>query len=133
MCIRDRKVIGIDLGIKSFLTDSDGREVENPRCYERDLERLRREHRKLSRKKRRSNNWLKQLRRLCKVYEKIGRKRDDFIHKLSRFYVDSYDFIAVEDLKIENMRRNHNLSMQISDASEVHSPPARLRELVRQL
>ena len=110
-------MIGIDLGIKRFLTDSEGREVENPRFYERDLERLRREHRKLSRKKRRSNNWLKQLKRLCKIYEKIERKRDDFIHKLSRFYVDSYDFIAVEDLKIENMRRNHNLSMQISDAS----------------
>jgi len=112
-----KRAIGIDLGIKSFLTDSDGREVENPRFYERDLERLRREHRKLSRKKRRSNNWLKQLKRLCKVYERIKRKRDDFIHKLSRFYVDNYDFIAVEDLKIDNMRRNHNLSMRISDAS----------------
>jgi len=111
------KVIGIDLGIKSFLTDSEGREVENPRFYERDLERLRREHRKLSRKKRRSKNWLKQLKRLCKVYERIERKRDDFIHKLSRFYVDNYDLIVVENLKIENMRRNHNLSMQISDAS----------------
>jgi len=111
------RAVGIDLGIKSFLTDSDGREVENPRFYERDLERLRVEHRKLSRKKRRSNNWLKQLKRLCKVYEKIERKRDDSLHKLSRFYVDNYDFIAVEDLKIDNMKRNHNLSMRISDAS----------------
>jgi len=111
------RAVGIDLGIKSFLTDSDGRAVENPRFYERDLERLRVEHRKLSRKKRRSNNWLKQLKRLCKVYERIERKRDDFLHKLSRFYVDNYDFIAVEDLKIDNMKRNHNLSMRISDAS----------------
>ena len=111
------KAIGIDLGIKSFLTDSDGREVENPRFYERELERLRVEHRKLSRKKRRSNNWLKQLRRLCKVYEKIERKRDDFLHKLSRFYVDNYDLIAVEALNIENMRRNRILSMRISDVS----------------
>jgi len=75
------------------------------------------EHRKLSRKKRRSKNWLKQLRRLCKIYEKIERKRDDFLHKLSRFYVDNYDLIVVEALKVENMRRNHNLSAQISDAS----------------
>jgi len=109
--------VGIDLGIKSFLTDSDGRAVENPRCYERDLERLRVEHRKLSRKKRRSKNWLKQLKRLCKIYEKIERKRDDFLHKLSRFYVDNYDLIVVEALKVENMRRNHNLSSEISDAS----------------
>ena len=111
------KAIGIDLGIRSFLTDSEGREVENPRFYERDSERLRREHRKLSRKKRGSKNYLRQLRRLCKVYEKIERKRDDFLHKLSRFYVDNYDLIAVEDLEIENMKRNHNLSSEISDAS----------------
>ncbi len=112
-----KSVIGIDLGIKSFLTDSDGRVIENPRFYERDLERLRIEHRKLSRKKRSSNNWLKQLRRLCKVYERIERKRDDFLHKLSRFYVDNYDLIVVEALKVENMMRNHNLSSEISDAS----------------
>jgi len=112
-----KSVIGIDLGIRSFLTDSDGRVIENPRFYERDLERLREEHRKLSRKKRGSNNWLKQLRRLCKVYERIERKRDDFLHKLSRFYVDNYDLIVVEALKVENMKRNHNLSAQISDAS----------------
>ena len=111
------KAVGIDLGIKSFLTDSDGRAIENPRFYEQDFERLRVEHRKLSRKKRGSKNWLKQLRRLCKVYEEIERKRDDFLHKLSRFYVDNYDLIVVEDLKVENMRRNHNLSSEISDAS----------------
>ena len=109
--------VGIDLGIKSFLTDSDGRAIENPRFYEQELERLRIEHRKLSRKKRHSNNWLKQLRRLCKVYERIERRRDDFLHKLSRFYVDNYDLIVVEDLEVENMRRNHNLSSEISDAS----------------
>ena len=111
------RVIGIDLGIKSFLTDSEGRAIENPRFYERDLERLRVEHQKLSKKKKGSKNWLKQLRRLCKVYEKIERKRDDFLHKLSRFYVDNYDLIVVEDLNIENMKRNHNLSSEISDAS----------------
>ena len=111
------KVVGIDLGIRSFLTDSDGRAIENPRFYEQELERLRIEHRKLSRKKRHSKNWLKQLRRLCKVYERIERRRDDFLHKLSRFYVDNYDLIVVEDLEVENMRRNHNLSSEISDTS----------------
>jgi len=104
------------LGIRSFLTDSEGRAIENPRFYEREIERLRREHRKLSRKRKRSKNYLKQLRRLCKIYEKIERKRDDFLHKLSRFYVDNYDLIVVEALEVENMRRNHNLS-EISDAS----------------
>ena len=110
-------MIGIDLGIRSFLTDSEGRVIENPKFYERELEHLRREHRKLSRKKRGSKNWLKQLKRLCKIYEEIERKRDDFLHKLSRFYVNNYDLIVVEDLEVENMKRNHNLSSEISDAS----------------
>jgi len=125
ICVEDAEVpkkeieraIGIDLGIRSYLTDSEGRVIENPRFYERDLERLRIEHRKLSRKKRRSKNWLKQLRMLCKIYERIERKRDDFLHKLSRFYVDNYNLIVVEDLEVENMRRNHKLSSEISDAS----------------
>jgi len=111
------RVVGIDVGISVFLTDSDGREVENPRFYERDLERVKMEHKRLSRKEKGSKNWMKQLRRLCKVYERIERKRDDFIHKLSRFYVNNYDLIAVEGLKIENMKKNHKLSMGISDAS----------------
>ena len=111
------KVVGIDLGIRSFLTDSEGRVIENPRFYEQDFECLRIEHRKLSRKKKSSKNWLKQLRRLCKVYERIERRRDDFLHKLSRFYIDNYDLIVVEALNVENMRRNHNLSSEISDAS----------------
>ena len=111
------RAIGIDLGIRSYLTDSEGRAIENPKFYEQELERLRREHRKLSRKKRRSKNYLKQLRRLCKIYEKIERKRDDFLHKLSRFYIDNYNLIVVEDLEVENMRRNHNLSSEISDTS----------------
>jgi len=125
ICVEDAEVpkkeieraIGIDLGIRSYLTDSEGRAIENPKCYERDLERLRIEYRKLSRKKRLSKNWLKQLRMLCKIYERIERKRDDFLHKLSRFYVDNYDLIVVEDLEVENMRRNHKLSSEISDAS----------------
>jgi len=111
------KVVGIDLGIRSFLTDSEGRVIENPRFYEQELERLRIEHRKLSRKKKSSKNWLKQMKRLCKVYERIERRRDDFMHKLSRFYVNNYDLIAVEALNIANMKRNHNLSSGISDAS----------------
>jgi len=111
------KAIGIDLGIRSYLTDSDGRAIENPKFYEQEIERLRREHRKLSRKKRHSKNYLKQLRRLCKVYERIERRREDFLHKLSRFYIDNYDLIVVEDLEVENMKRNHNLSSEISDAS----------------
>ncbi|MEM3621661.1 MAG: transposase [Candidatus Methanomethyliaceae archaeon] len=71
----------------------------------------------LSRKKRGSKNREKQRIKLAKAYEKLVSQRDDFLHKLSRFYVDNYDAICVEDLNVQNMVRNHNLAQKILDAS----------------
>jgi putative transposase len=105
------------MGIKHFLTDSDGRQIENPRFYERTLERIRIEQKKLSRKKGDSRNGEKQRIRLARAYEKLVNQRDDFLHKLSRFYVDAYDLIVVENLNIKGMVRNHNLAGKILDAS----------------
>jgi len=111
------KVIGIDVGIRFFLTDSEGRQVENPRLYEKTLERIRIEQRRLSKKKKGSNNYEKQRKKLAKKYEKLVNQRDDFLHKLSRFYVDNYDIICVENLNIRNMVQNSNLAQKILDAS----------------
>jgi len=111
------KVIGIDVGIRLFLTDSEGRQIENPMFYEKTLKRIKIEQRRLSRKKKGSKNWEKQRRKLAKAYEKLVNQRDDFLHKLSRFYVENYDVICVENLNIRNMVRNHNLAQKILDAS----------------
>jgi putative transposase len=111
------KVIGLDMGIKFFLSDSDGRQIENPKFYKKTLERIKVEQRKLSRKKKCSNNRKKQILRLAKLHQQLKNKRDDFLHKLSRFYVDSYDLIAIEDLNIKGMARNHHLAQSILDAS----------------
>jgi IS605 OrfB family transposase len=110
------RAIGIDVGVRHFLTDSEGRQVENPRFYERTLERIKRRQRTLSRKKKGSRNREKARVRLAKAYEKLVNQRDDFLHKLSRFYVDNYDLIAVERLNISGMARNHRLGGKI-DAS----------------
>jgi len=112
-----KRVIGIDVGLKHFLTDSEGRQIENPRFYERTLERIRILQRNLSRKKKDSKNREKARVKLAKVYERLVNQRNDFLHKLSRFYVSNYDVICVEDLKIQNMVRNHNLAQKILDAS----------------
>ena len=112
-----KKTIGIDMGIKHFLTDSEGRQIENPRFYEKTLERIRVAQHWLSRKKKGSKNYEKQRMKLAKLYEKLTSQRDDFLHKLSRFYVDNYDVICVENLNISNMVRNHNLAQKILDAS----------------
>jgi len=111
------KKVGIDVGIKYFLTDSDGLQIENPKFLDKSYKRLRKEQKRLSRKEKSSNRREKQRIIVAKVYEKIVNQREDFLHKVSRYYVDNYDFIAVEDLNIKNMIRNHHLSRYINDAS----------------
>jgi len=114
---KPKKVIGIDVGIRYFLTDSEGRQIENPRFYEKALKRIKIEQKRLSRKKRGSKNYEKQRKKLAKKYEKLVNQRNDFLHKLSRFYVDTYDVICVENLNIKSMVKNHSLAQKILDAS----------------
>ena len=120
ICVAQRKserVVGIDVGVKHFLTDSDGRQIENPKFYEKTLEKIRVAQHWLSRKKKGSKNYERQRVKLAKLYEKLTNQRDDFLHKLSKFYVSNYDVICVEDLSIGNMVRNHNLAQKILDVS----------------
>ena len=114
---KTNREVGIDVGITHFLTDSDGRQIENPRFYEKSLERIKCLHKELSRKKKGSKNREKARVRLAKAYEKLVNQRNDFLHKLSRFYVDNYDVIAIEDLRITSMDRNHRLAKDILDSS----------------
>jgi len=109
--------IGLDMGLIHFLTDTTGIQIENPKFYKQTLKRIKIEQRRLSRKKRGSKNRLKQKLKLNKLYNKLTNQRDDFLHKLSRYYVDTYDLISVEDLNITNMVKNHNLSQSILDSS----------------
>ncbi|PUA32627.1 MAG: transposase [Candidatus Terraquivivens tikiterensis] len=112
-----KRAVGIDVGIKHFLTDSDGRQIENPRFYQKTLDRIKILQHWLSRKKKGSRNREKMKVKLAKVYERLVNQRNDFLHKLSRFYVNNYDVICVEKLNIRNMVRNHNLAQRILDAS----------------
>jgi putative transposase len=114
---RFKGAVGIDMGLRRFLTDSEGRQVENPKFYLKTLKRIRVEHKKFSRKKKDSKNRGKQRVRLARAYEKIVNQRDDFLHKLSKFYTQHYSLIAVEDLKITNMVKNRNLAGKILDSS----------------
>jgi len=111
------RAVGIDVGIKHFLTDSDGRQIENPKFYQKTLERISVTQHWLSRKKKSSKNYGKQRIKLAKLYERLTNQRDDFLHKLSRFYINSYGVICVENLNIKSMVRNHNLAQKILDAS----------------
>ncbi len=71
----------------------------------------------LSRKRKGLKNHEKQRIKLAKAYERLVNQRNNFLHKLSKFYVDNYDVICVEDLNIKGMVRNHNLAQKMLDAS----------------
>ncbi|MEM3809599.1 MAG: transposase, partial [Thermoproteota archaeon] len=112
-----KRIVGLDVGVKHFLTDSDGRQIENPRFYEKTIRRIIVLNHWLSRKKKGSKNREKQKIKLAKAHERLINQRDDFLHKLSRFYVNNYDVIFVENLNIKKMVRKHNLAQKILDAS----------------
>jgi putative transposase len=114
---KSEKVIGIDVGIKHFLTDSNGRQIGNPKFYEKTLEKIKITQHWLSKKKKGSKNREKQRIKLVKLYEKLANQRDDFLHKLSTFYINNYDVIAIENLNITGMAKNHSLAQKILDAS----------------
>ena len=110
------RTVGIDVGLTSFAVTSDGEYIENPR-YLREAEAvLRVAQRSVSRKKKGSNNRRKAVRLLAKKHLRVKRQRADFAHKVADNLVKNYGRIAVEDLRIKNMVRNHHLALSISDA-----------------
>ena len=109
--------IGVDVGITTLATLSDGNEIENPKTLDKYDSKLRKAHRDLSRKKTRSHNWYEQKIKLANIHRTIRNIRNDYLHKASRFLVDNYDQIVFEDLQIQNMVKNHHLARSIHDAS----------------
>jgi len=113
----DKEKMGIDLGLNSFVTFSNGNKIEPPKFLRKSEEKIKISQRRVSRKKKGSKNRRKAVLKLARVHEKIDNQRTDWLHKLSRFCVSNYSLIGVENLNIEGMMKNHNLSKSISDAS----------------
>src|SRR6266581_7560266 len=109
--------IGVDVGLKSFLTDSEGHTVENPRFYRTSQKTLRRKQRQLSRCKKGSHRRRKAAKNVAKTHLKISRQRRDHHFKIAKPYAQGYQRIVVEDLQITCMVKNHHLSKSILDAS----------------
>jgi len=109
--------VGVDIGITTLATLSDGTEIENPKTQDKYDSKLRKAHGELSRKKKGSNNRNKQKIVLAGIYRKVRNARKDYLHKASRILADSYDQIIFEDLQIRNMVKNHHLARSIHDAS----------------
>lgn len=112
-----KSVVGIDVGLKYFSSDSSGVQFENPKYLNKSLKQLKRRQHRLSKTMKGSCNRKKQRILVARKYERVQNQRSDFLQKLSRYYVNSYDLIAVEDLNIKGMVRNNHLARYISDAS----------------
>lgn len=97
--------IGIDFGLKTFITTSNGDKIESPKAYKKSQKKLAKLQRAHSRKKTNSKNREKSRLRLAKQHEKVANQRKDFNHKTSRKLVNEHDFIFIEDLNIKGMAR----------------------------
>lgn len=109
------KAIGIDVGLTHFVITSDGSKFDNPKFFVKHQRNLKRKQQQLSKKKKGSNNHYKARLKVSKIHAKIARCRKDFLHKLSRKIVNENQVIAVENLNIKGMVKNHNLAKAISD------------------
>ena len=108
--------IGLDVGLKYLVADSEGNTVQAPKFFRKTETKLAKQQRILSRRKKGSYGRRKARELVAKTHLKIERQRKDFLHKVSRKYAD-YDLIAVEKLNIKGMLKNHHLAKSISDAS----------------
>ena len=110
------KSVGIDLGLKHFLTLSSGEKIENPRWFRESQARLRKAQKNLSRKKKGSTRYNKCKRKVARVHGKTTNQRKWFHHQISLDLVRRFDFIGMESLNVAGMKKNHCLAKSISDA-----------------
>ena len=122
---KSNKSIGIDLGIKDLVITSDGTKYDNPHTLRYYQSRLIKLQRKLSKKKKNSNNYYKLKKKIAICHEKITNIRKDYLHKISKKLVNENQVIITEDLHVRYMIKNHKLANSIADAS--------FGELIRQL
>ena len=111
------KKVGVDVGLKEFAICSDGYRVANPKHFRKAEKRLAKLQKDLARKQKGSNNRNKARLKIAKLYEKITNQKKDILHKLSIKLIRENQSIAIEDLRIKNMIKNHKLAKATSEAS----------------
>ena len=109
--------VGIDLGLKDYAITSDAIKYDNPKYLRKSERKLRHLQKRLSREQKGSNRWKKTKLAIARLYERISNLRSDYLHKLSTELIRDYDIIAIEDLAVSNMVKNHKRAKSISDAS----------------
>lgn len=111
------EAIGVDVGIESFATFSNGEKIENPRFFKKGEKALAKAQRKLSKLEKGTKERRKTGKIVAKIHERIKNQRKDFCHKETKKIVDQYQYICVEDLDIKHMMEGSHCAKSIADAS----------------
>lgn len=127
VAVKTGKRIGIDVNIENFCTMSDGTVIENPKYRTHTKRKLAKQQRKLSHRAERaiaesrslrdSKNYQKQRLKVAVLHQKAASQNNEFQHVLTKHIVESQDLVAVEDLKVKNLMKNHHLARAIADCS----------------
>lgn len=111
------KQTGLDVGLNHFYTDNFGKKIDNPRFLRLDERRIKRLQRRLSKTQKGSKNRAKARNKLGRAHLKVSRRRNDWVCKLAQRVIRSNDLVAIENLKVRNMIKNHILAGSIADAA----------------
>ena len=111
------KIVGLDLGIKELIVDSNGKKYKNHKYLTKSENKLAKEQRKLSKMVKGSSNRNKQRIKVARIHRHINNQRNDYLHKLSKKIIDENQIICIEDLKVKNMMNDSKLARNISDVS----------------
>ena len=111
------EIIGIDLGIKDLVIDSNGNKYENPKYLNKVEKKIKHLNRLYSKKTKGSKNKEKARFKLAAAYEKLSNKRKDNLHKITSKLIKENDIICIENLNVKGMSKNHKLAKAIQDAS----------------
>ncbi len=109
------RIVGLDVGLKEFYTDSNGHTEPNPKFYRTGEKRLKFRQRRVSRHNKGSANRKRAINRLGRVHLKISRQREEHAKRLAYCVIQSNDLVAYEDLRIKNLVKNHCLAKSIND------------------
>ena len=111
------EIIGVDLGIKTLLVDSNGTEIKNERFLKKKLKKLKYLQRQHAKKKKDSKSRNKARIKLAIQYQKVTNQRNNYLHQVSSKLINDNQIIVIEDLAVKNMIKNHKLAQAISDVS----------------
>lgn len=114
---KSNKNVGVDLGVKDIAITSDGHKFANPQWIKKLEKKIKRLQRELARRQRASKRRERTKLRLARQHYKITNQRKDYLNKLTTFLVRNYDVIALEDLNVRGMVKNHNLAKAITNVS----------------